>query len=61
MVFKAIGIVLALYTLYAVASGRVYAKSGPGGRTISRQDTPIYFWIVITIYAGLSIALTFVF
>jgi len=81
VIFKAIGIVVALYTLYAAASGRVYAKSGPGGRcrpaavcrrparddtraggrTVSRQETPVYFWTVVAIYAGLSVALIGVF
>jgi hypothetical protein len=61
MIFKAIGIVVALYTLYAAVFGRVYAKSGPGGRTVSREETPGYFWTVIAIYAGLSVALLTVF
>lgn len=59
--FKLIGILLALYTFYAAISGSVYAKSGPGGRHVSRQESPEYFWVVITIYTGLSIALLTVF
>jgi hypothetical protein len=59
--FKAIGVVVALYTLYAAASGRVYAKSGPGGRMVSRRETPVYFWTVVAIYAGLSVALIAIF
>ena len=55
--FKFLGVLVALYTLYAIVTGSVYAKSGPGGRTVSRQDSPEYFWVVITIYAGLSAAL----
>jgi hypothetical protein len=61
MMFKAIGFALALYTIFATVSGRVYAKSGPGGRKVSRQDRPNYFWIVIAIYFGLSGALIFLF
>jgi hypothetical protein len=59
--FKALGILLSLYTAYAAAKGEVYAKSGPGGRVVSRQDSPRYFWAVIAIYAGLSVALLTVF
>lgn len=59
--FKTLGILLAAYTAYAVFAGKVYAKSGPGGRAIARHDSPLYFWIVIAIYAALSVALTIVF
>ena len=59
--FKILGIVVALYTAYAVINGEVYAKSGPWGRTVSRVDSPRYFWTVIVIYAGLSVALLTVF
>ena len=59
--FKVLGIVVALYTAYAVINGEVYAKSGPWGRTVSRVESPQYFWAVIVIYAGLSAALLTVF
>lgn len=59
--FKLLGAFLILYTVYAAVSGRVMAKSGPWARMVSRQDSPEYFWIVITLYAGLSIALITVF
>lgn len=59
--FKAIGILLALYTLYAAIMGRVYIKSGPWGRSVQRQESPEYFWIVVIVYAGLATALVTVF
>ncbi len=59
--FKILGAILAIYTVYAAVSGRVHAKSGMGGRTISRQDSPAYFWVVIAIYGGLSVALFAIF
>ncbi|MDQ2702029.1 MAG: hypothetical protein M3Y70_04275 [Pseudomonadota bacterium] len=59
--FKLLGIVVGLYTLYAVAKGEVFAKSGPSRRTVSRGDSPEYFWTVIVIYAGLAVALVTVF
>jgi len=61
VVLKILGVLIGLYTLYAAIHGEVYAKSGVWGRTISRVDSPEFFWVVITIYAGLSVALTTVF
>jgi hypothetical protein len=60
-VFKALGIVVALYAVYAAIKGVVYAKSGVWGRTVSRADSPEYFWVIIAIYACLSVALMVVF
>ena len=59
--FKVLGIFVALYTLYAACTGTVYAKSGVSGRMVSRKESLEYFWIVIVIYLGLSIALMTVF
>jgi hypothetical protein len=59
--FKALGVLLAFYTAYAAIRGEVYAKSGPGGRTVAKAESPEYFWVVIAIYAGLSVALMIVF
>jgi len=59
--FKMLGILVGLYTLYAAMNGKVYAKSGAWGRTVSRVDSPEYFWVVIAIYAGLSVALITIF
>jgi hypothetical protein len=59
--FKIIGAVLAVYVCYAVVNGDVYAKSGVVGRKILREESPGYFWVVITIYAALSLALILLF
>ena len=61
--FKALGLVVALYTLWAAIDGKVYAKQSGlrGGRHIVKADEPRYFWAVIAIYAGLSVALLTVF
>ena len=59
--FKMLGILVGLYTLYAAMNGKVYAKSGAWGRTVSRVDSQEYFWVVIAIYAGLSVALIAIF
>lgn len=59
--FKMLGIWLAIYCLYAVGKGEVFAKSGRWGSTISRAGSPRYFYLVITIYILLSFALIAVF
>lgn len=59
--FKALGIAVALYALYAAATGEVYAKAGAWGRTVSRADSPEYFWVVIAVYLLLALALLFIF
>lgn len=59
--FKVLGVIVILYTLYAAFSGGVYAKSGISSRTVRRDESPEYFWIVIVIYFGLGVALLTVF
>lgn len=59
--FKALGALLVIYTIYAAVEGKVFAKSGVRGRTINRDESPVYFWIVVGIHAALSIALLTVF
>ena len=61
MFFKGLGIAVLVYTLYAANRGRVYARSGAWGRVIEREKERTYFWVVVTIYAGLSLALFFLF
>ncbi|CAG0929818.1 MAG: hypothetical protein EFKGCFLK_01931 [Rhodocyclaceae bacterium] len=59
--FKLLGVLLAMYVIHAVVTGSVVAKAGPGKATVLRAESPEYFWIVIVIYAGLSLALLTVF
>jgi hypothetical protein len=59
--FKLLGALVGLYTLFAVLKGMVHAKSGVWGRTISRQESPEHFWVVIAIYGALSVALLTIF
>lgn len=59
--FKLLGAAVAAYVAYGVSIGRIYAKSGPWGRVVSRDHEPRYFWVVIVIYAGLALALLTVF
>lgn len=59
--FEALGVIVGSYALYAAVTGEVYAKAGAWGRTVSRSESPEYFWVVIAIYAGLALALVTVF
>lgn len=59
--FKGLGVLLVIYTIYATSLGEVFAKSGAWGKTISRTDSPKYFWVVIAIYALLSLGLLTIF
>lgn len=59
--FQTLGALLGLYTLYAAICGKVYAKSGPWGRVVAREESPTYFWVVIAIYAGLALVLAVLF
>jgi hypothetical protein len=59
--FKLLGILVIVYTIYAGTRGEVFAKSGPWGRLVSRQASPRYFWTVIAIYASLGVALLTIF
>ena len=36
--FKMLGILVGLYATYAALSGKVYARSGPGGRMVTRRS-----------------------
>jgi hypothetical protein len=59
--FKGIGILVFLYTFYCLFTGEVYAKDKASGRTVIRADEPGYYWTIIVIYFGLSIACFFFF
>lgn len=59
--FQALGAVLAVYVVYALLRGEVFAKAGVAGRVVSREASPEYYWVVVALYGGLSLALLTVF
>lgn len=59
--FKAIGVLVLLYCASAISQGEVYVKSGLGGRSVSRAESPEYFWVCVSIYIALALALLLVF
>jgi hypothetical protein len=59
--FRLLGVLVALYTLYSALRGEVYARFGAGGRSVNKLGEPGWFWTIIVIYTGLSLALMFVF
>lgn len=61
MIFKGLGVIVALYVAYALTVGKVYARRGPWGVTWARSKNPFWYWSTVVIYAILSAALAFVF
>ncbi|GJM04042.1 MAG: hypothetical protein DHS20C09_00330 [marine bacterium B5-7] len=59
--FKAIGVMIFLYTVYCLFTGEVYAKDKASGRTFYKADEPKSYWTIIVIYFCLSIACFFFF
>ncbi len=59
--FQTLGVLLAIYVIYAIASGAVHTKDKWRGATVRRDESPGQFWVIVAIYAGLSLALYFVF
>ena len=60
-VFVLLGLALLAYTGIATVRGEVVAKSGPGMRRLRRDEHAVAFWSVVAIYAGLALALLFLF
>ncbi len=59
--FKLLGFMVFAYTVYAIIQGRIYARSGLGGKLIDKNETPDSFWLTVVVYFILSIALCTVF
>lgn len=59
--FKGLGILLIIYVLYGIYCGGIYAKDGPGGRMFYRTEEPGRYWIIISVYVLLAIALIYIF
>jgi hypothetical protein len=59
--FRVLGALVASYVVYAILRGEVFARAGFSGRMVSRETSPEYYWIVVAIYSGLSLALMTVF
>ena len=59
--FDILGILLACYVSYSLFTRSVYAKPGPWGRTLRRDEDAFAYWSAIVSYVLLSIALVFIF
>lgn len=59
--FDALGVLVAVYVVFALFDGSVLAKRGAWGERIERANEPHRYWVVIAIYAGLAAALITVF
>jgi hypothetical protein len=62
-VFKLLGILVAIYVVFAAYDGRVYAERAWLRRPsmVERSAEPRWFWTVIAIYGALAVALITVF
>lgn len=60
-VFKLLGVFVLVYAAYAAVTGSIHVRSGIGGRTVTRVESPGYFWACVVTYAGLAAALMTVF
>lgn len=47
---KGVSIMLALYGVYGMVTGQIYAKSGMSYRQVLRDEEPISFWLVCICY-----------
>lgn len=61
IVFKLLGVLVALYVAYALSIGEVYAKRGIWGAASTRAEQPVLYWSAMVVYAILALALLFVF
>ena len=59
--FKLIGLVLVLYIAQSVTRGQVHVRKGWDSERIERVENPGGFWLAITVYGLLCVALFTVF
>lgn len=59
--FRLLAALVALYVVYGLATGEVYAKSGVSGRTFRRDESPLGYWGALGSYAVLAGLLAFLF
>jgi hypothetical protein len=59
--FKLVGVMVALYVVYALSVGEVFAKRGIWGAISRRAEQPFQYWSTIVVYAILSAVLFFIF
>ena len=59
--FDLIGALVAIYVLYAVLTGEVVVKQGPGARRIHRNAAPRAYWLHVALYAALAVVVILVF
>jgi hypothetical protein len=59
--FRALGIIVLLYVVYALVQGEVYAKHRWWGRRVYWDQSPGHFSVVIAVYILLGVSLIFLF
>ena len=59
--FKLLGVFVAAYVAYGLATGAVYARSGLWGRTFRRGEDAFGYWSAIVAYSILAAMLLVLF
>ena len=59
--FRMLGVVVAGYVAYGLATGAIHAKSGAWGRPFRRDEDARGYWSAIAAYSFLAAMLFFVF
>ena len=59
--FKIIAILIVLYIGYAILTGTVHTKSGPGSKTFSKKAEPAEYWFTVSLYLLIAIVTYFYF
>ena len=57
--FKGIGLLVFIYSLYCLFAGEMYVKDKWFGRTVKQSEEPGYFRTVIVCYIAVSVAFFF--
>jgi hypothetical protein len=60
-IFGLLAALLAIYVAYAAIIGEVWVHQGPFARRVVRAENPVRFWVSMTIYAGLALAMATIF
>ncbi|HET7546810.1 MAG TPA: hypothetical protein VFJ86_03530 [Usitatibacter sp.] len=59
--FKVLGVLVAAYAGYGLATGTIYGRSGIWGRTWRRDEDAWGYWSAIVAYLVLALMLIFLF
>ncbi len=59
-ILQILSLLMALYGVYGMFTGEIYAKDGWSGRYIDKEEEPINFWSACICYIVMGLLLFFV-